>query len=397
MFRDIVGRKDLIERLISAVHAGRIPHAQLFWGPSGDQKLALAIAYAQYINCQHKIHASDGHDLGGISSDACGKCPSCIKFQKLVHPDLHFIYPNNINGGTIKKDSRSLDYIEEWRQIYLATGGEFSYNEWIEKMGIGNRQALINIRDGRQILQDLSLKSSEAKFRTIVIWLIEKLNIEAASTLLKTVEEPEPQTVFLVLSENPDQVLPTILSRLQLVKVPKVEEDAMTQHLQLSGCSPQEARMISSRSGGSLIDARLLLENNEMRKNFHEAFADWMRICFRLDIAAIQAFSERMSALGREQLKFFFENCLDEIQGSLLTRNQCTQWIRAGEEEKNFWANFSAFVSNQNVHQYYTLFDEAIFLTGRNIYIPALLTNMSLTICRILTDAKKELQRQSTR
>lgn len=134
-----------------------------------------------------------------------------------------------------------------------------------------------------------------------------------------------------------------------------------------------------------------------MRKNFHEAFADWMRICFRLDIAAIQAFSERMSALGREQLKFFFENCLDEIQGSLLTRNQCTQWIRAGEEEKNFWANFSAFVSNQNVHQYYTLFDEAIFLTGRNIYIPALLTNMSLTICRILTDAKKELQRQSTR
>lgn len=395
MFRDIIGRKDLIEKLISAVQAGRVPHAQLFWGPSGNQKLALALAYAQYINCQHKLHASEGHELNGLSSDACGKCPSCIKFQKLVHPDLHFVYPNNINGGTIKKDSQSLDYIEQWRQLYLATGGEFSYNEWIETMGIGNRQAIINVRDCLQILQDLSLKSSEAKFRTIVIWLIEKLSPATASTLLKTLEEPEPQTVFLIISENPDQVLPTILSRLQLVKVPKVEESALNEHLQKSGCSQQEAEAISARSGGSLVEVRLQLEHNEWQQNFHQMFTDWMRICFRADIAAIQTFSERMGALGREPLKFFFETCLNEIQGCLLTNNHCSHWIRAGEAEKNFWKNFSSYVSNRNIHQYYSLFDRAIFLIGRNIYTPALITDTSLAICRILREATKELKKAS--
>ena len=397
MFRDIVGRKNLIEQLISAVQAGRIPHAQLFWGPEGDQKLALALAYSQYINCRHKLYATDGHDLNGLSSDACGKCPSCIKFQRLVHPDLHFVYPNNINGGTIKKDSQSLDYIEQWRKLCLSTGAEFSYNEWVETMGIGNRQAIINVRDCSQILQDLSLKSSEADFRVIVIWLIEKLSPSTASTLLKTLEEPEPQTVFLLVSEKTDQILPTILSRLQMVKVPKVETPDLEKYLEKSGCDPQDSVLVASRSQGSLIEARLQLENNEMRQNFHRSFADWMRMCFRLDIAAIQSFSERMGTMGREQLKFFLENCMDELQGCLMTNNRCTQWLNASEEERSFWKNFSAYVSNQNIQQYYTLFNQAIFLVGRNIYAPALLTDMSLELCRIIAAANKELKRKNTR
>ena len=147
LFRQIVGQKELIESLIKAVSLGRVPHAQLFWGPEGNEKLALALAYAQYLNCTNRLYASQGADLGGLSSDSCGQCPSCRKFEKLVHPDLHFIYPNNINGGTVKKDSQSLDYIDLWRETLLKNDAEFSYNEWIEKMDIGDRQAIINIRD----------------------------------------------------------------------------------------------------------------------------------------------------------------------------------------------------------------------------------------------------------
>ena len=160
-------------------------------------------------------------------------------------------------------------------------------------------------------------------------------------------------------------------------------------------CSPQEAEAISARSGGSLVEVRLQLEHNEWQQNFHQMFTDWMRICFRADIAAIQTFSERMGALGREPLKFFFETCLNEIQGCLLTNNHCSHWIRAGEAEKNFWKNFSSYVSNRNIHQYYSLFDRAIFLIGRNIYTPALITDTSLAICRILREATKELKKAS--
>ena len=171
----------------------------------------------------------------------------------------------------------------------------------------------------------------------------------------------------------------------------------LEKYLEKSGCDPQDSVLVASRSQGSLIEARLQLENNEMRQNFHRSFADWMRMCFRLDIAAIQSFSERMGTMGREQLKFFLENCMDELQGCLMTNNRCTQWLNASEEERSFWKNFSAYVSNQNIQQYYTLFNQAIFLVGRNIYAPALLTDMSLELCRIIAAANKELKRKNTR
>ena len=398
MFRDIIGRKDLIEKIISAVQAGRIPHAQLLWGPAGDQKLPLALAYAQYINCSHKLYAADGHDLNGLSSDACGKCPSCIKFQKLVHPDLHFIYPNNSNGKAAANTSQSLDYIEQWRNLYLSTGGEFSYNEWTDAMGIGNRQAIINVRDCQQIMQCLSLKSSEAAYRVVVIWMIEKLRQIHASILLKTLEEPEPQTVFIVISEDIGQVLTTILSRMQLSKVRRIDDDAMKSYLlDKTGGDQSAAEAVTAQSSGNLLLARQLIENNDLRQNFHQCFADWMRICFRADVAAIYDFSERMSDLGRENLKFFFELCLEEIQGSLLTHNRCTGWIKGGEEQKRFWSNFSDYVSNQNVHKYYQLFNKAIFLINRNIYTQSLIMDTSLDLCRILTETKKKLQNAAYR
>ncbi len=394
-FRDIAGQRDLIEKMIAAVDNGRIAHAQLFWGPEGNGQLALALAYAQYINCPHKLHASEGSDLGGLSADSCGKCPSCLKFEKIAHPDLHFVYPNNINGSDIKKDSQSLDYIDLWRKTVLDNQALFSYNEWVDAMGIGNRQAIINIRDCHRILQTLSLKPSEARYRVVVIWLIEKLSETIASTLLKTLEEPEPQTVFLLVSENPDQVLPTILSRTQMVKVPKIEIADMESFLQSQGLDTAQAHELAPRCRGNLIEAKILSGSDETRKNFHICFTDWMRLCFKVDMPALVAFSEKTGGWGREQLKFFLQNCLEEFRNCLLYRNACAHWMQGNEEEKRFWQNFSRYVTNTNIQQYYDLFNGAIYQISRNAHIPTLFTDMSISLCRIMAAAQRALQQQT--
>ncbi|MDE6493222.1 MAG: hypothetical protein K2L50_01385 [Bacteroidales bacterium] len=394
MFRNIAGQRELIEKMIAAVDNGRIAHAQLFWGPEGNGQLALALAYAQYINCQHKMRASEGADLAGLSADSCGKCPSCLKFEKLAHPDLHFVYPNNINGSDIKKDSQSLDYIDVWRKTVLENQALFSYNEWVDAMGIGNRQAIINIRDCHRILQTLSLKPSEARYRVVVIWLIEKLSETIASTLLKTLEEPEPQTVFLLVSENPDQVLPTILSRTQMVKVPKVALSDMEKFLQGKGLDAAQAQALAPRCRGNLLEAKILSGNNEVRKNFHTCFTDWMRLCFKVDMPALVALSEKLSGWGREQLKFFLQNCLDEFRNCLLLTNACAHWTEGDAEEKSFWKNFSRYVTNTNIAQYYDLFNGAIYLISRNAHIPTLFTDMSIHLCRIIAAAQRDLQQQ---
>lgn len=389
-FRDIIGQKELISKLTIAADSGRIPHAQLFWGPEGCGQLALALAYAQYINCHHKVSAADGEDLHGLSSDSCGQCPSCLKFQQIAHPDLHFAYPNNIDGNRIKKDSQSLDYIEQWRELVLATGGIFNLNEWTETMNIGTRQPIINVRDCRQILQTLSLKPAEATFRVVIIWLIEKLDISTSSILLKTLEEPEPQTVFLLVSENPDRILPTILSRTQLVKVSKIAAEDMESYLRLQGIGTQDAHELALRSQGNIVEARMLSGNNETRKHFHENFTEWMRLCFKVDMPGLIAFSERIKGeLKGEPVKLFLQSCLNEIRSCLLIGNQAENWITGDDHEKTFWGNFSPFVTPANVQQYYDLFNDAIYQISRNADIAILFTDMSIRLCRILAAARK--------
>ncbi|MEG1498339.1 MAG: hypothetical protein RRX93_03105 [Bacteroidales bacterium] len=388
LFRDIIGQKDLIEKLIGAVQAGRIPHAQLFSGPEGNQKLPLALAYAQYINCKHKLFASDGIDLQGLSSDSCGKCSSCIKFGKLIHPDLHFFYPNN-NGSFVKKDSQSIDYISLWRDLTLKKQGEFSYNEWIETMDIGNRQASLNIRDCNTILQTLCLKSFEADFRIVILWMVEKLSASISSVILKTLEEPEPKTVFLLIAENQDQILGTILSRTQIIRVPRIETEDLKNGLIQKGTNETSALNIAASSGGNLIEALCKLSMAGNESLFHEYFADWMRICYKVDMPALLLFSDKISSLGRENLKYFLQECLDEFRGCLLTRNHNETWLKVDAEKQKFWTNFSKYISNKNIPQYYKIINDAIYSIERNAHIPTLFTDASLEFCRLIAAERK--------
>ena len=199
LFKDVIGHNDLKSRLLLSVKEGRIPHAQLFFGPEGSGNLPLAFAYAQYLNCKNRQ-----------PEDSCGLCPSCIQFQKLAHPDLHFIYPV-ATTTTIKEKPKSLDFIAQWREFLLSNNCYVSLNDWYETIEIEKKQGIINKDDCNEIVRLLGYKSYESEYKVMVIWMVEKLFHAAAPKILKILEEPPDKTVFLLITENTDLILSTII------------------------------------------------------------------------------------------------------------------------------------------------------------------------------------------
>ena len=202
-----------------SVGEGRVSHAQLFTGDSGRGTLPLALAYVQYINC------TDRHD-----GDSCGRCPSCIKMAELVHPDVHFVFPTNTSRSGSQKPMSDA-FLPQWREAVLTTGGYFDEQMWYGRIGLDNQQGLIAKREADEIIRKLSFKAFEAEYKAVVIWLPEKMGVEASNGLLKILEEPWDKTLFLLVSVAPQMLLPTILSRVQEVGVPPVGADDMERWL----------------------------------------------------------------------------------------------------------------------------------------------------------------------
>lgn len=212
-FKDIIGQEAIKHKLIQTVKDNRVSHAQLFLGPEGSGSLALALAYAQYINCE-----------GKTEDDSCGECASCRKYSKIIHPDLHFSFPFFAKGAK----ETSLDYIVEWRKAFLET--LLSLDAWRDEVKADNKQANINIAECHQIIQGLSLKPFEAEYKVLIMWLPEYLG-KNGNSLLKLIEEPAQKTLFLLVAQNQDQILTTILSRAQLVKINRPKEEDIVSYL----------------------------------------------------------------------------------------------------------------------------------------------------------------------
>ncbi len=220
LFSEVIGQKEIKQKLIHTIAENRVAHAQLFYGDEGRGKLALALAYAQFISCK---------DPGKMQrQDSCGSCSSCIKYNKLIHPDLHFIYPvaeSKVVKGPrkSKKSVVSDDYLVPWREMIIDNKAYVSFDDWNKKLDIERKQASINSTDCGGIIGTLSYSSYESEYKIMLIWLIEKLNYQAAPKLLKILEEPPEKTGFLLIAEQIDMIIPTILSRLHQVKIPKIE------------------------------------------------------------------------------------------------------------------------------------------------------------------------------
>ena len=335
-FKDIIGQEEAKQKFILEVKEGRIPHAQLLCGPEGVGKLPLAIAYARYICCTDKGE-----------NDACGKCPSCIKFNKLVHPDLHFVYP--VVKKKSGKDVVSDDYISEWRSFILANP-YFGLSHWLNEMGAENAQALIYAKESDEIVRKLSLKSSEGGYKVMIIWLPEKMHVVCANKLLKLLEEPPEKTVFLLISEAPELILQTILSRTQRLNIRKLDESSITEALQSKfGLQQQDAENVARLSNGSFVKAMETIHLSEDNKLFFELFVNLMRLSYQRKLREMKLWSEQVAAMGRERQKNFLEYCQRMIRENFIYNFRQRDLIYMSNEEVNFSSRFAPFVSERNV------------------------------------------------
>jgi|Laugresu1bdmlbsd_1035121.scaffolds.fasta_scaffold00151_22 DNA polymerase-3 subunit delta' len=365
-FREIVGQDQIKARLIETVQSGRISHAQLFLGPEGSGSLALAVAYAQYISCENPG-----------PQDSCGECASCRKYQKLIHPDLHFSYPFFAKH----KEDTAQTFIAEWREAFLENP-YLGLETWRNSLDAENKQANINIAECHQILQKLSLKPFEGEYKVLIMWLPEYLDKEG-NTLLKIIEEPPHKTLFLLVAQNQEQILSTILSRTQLVKVPALPDQVVETYLLNQGVSPEKAKQIAFLSDGNLQSAQNLLKDLE-NDNF-QLFTDWMRICFGDKGNAMIDFVETIAKSGRENQKAFLRYGIHFLRECLLILSGASDLVRLPEAEQVVAINFAQKVlSLAKAEAIVAELEKAHYHIERNANPKILFLDVSLQFVKIL-------------
>ena len=335
LFKDIIGQEEAKERLIREAKEGKIAHARLFCGNEGVGKLPLAIAYAQYLSCEHPT-----------DNDSCGVCPNCVKYNKLIHPDLHFVFP------VIKKknkDTISDDYLQEWREV-LNSSPYFNLNMWLKEMGAENQQAQIYVKESDEIIRKLNLKSSQGGYKVMIMWLPEKMNVECSNKLLKLLEEPPTQTIFILISEEPDMLLPTIQSRVQRFNIHAIDKEKIAETLCLNyGLEPNDAKNIAHRCQGNFLKALETIHLNEDNQFYFEEFVSLMRLAYQRKIREIKQWSDNIAAIGRERQKNFLAYIQRMLRESFIyTFHTPDISILSGEEQK-FSSRFSPFINEGNV------------------------------------------------
>ena len=370
-FRDIIGQEDIKKQLIKNVQENKIAHAQLFCGGEGVGKLPLAIAYARYISC---LHPSD--------KDACGTCPNCIKFNNLAHPDLHFIFPVVKKKST--KDIVSDDYLAEWREL-ITRNPYFNLQTWLEEMGAENQQAQIYVKESSEIIRKLSLKSSQGGYKIIIIWLPEKMNLECSNKLLKLLEEPAEQTVFLLVSEEPDMLLTTILSRTQRINVKAIDEKSLQETLVIQhGLQEQDAKHIAHRSEGNYLKAIESISLNEENKIFFELFISLMRLSYQRKIKEMRLWSEKIAAMGREKQKHFLGYCQRMIRENFIYNFHNRSITYLDNEEEAFSTRFAPFINERNVMEIMNELSEAQRHIEQNVNARMVFFDFSLKMIVLL-------------
>ncbi len=371
-FKEVVGHKNIKEKLIQTVNGNRISHAQLFLGENGSGILALAIAYAQYVSCENKQE-----------DDSCGVCSSCLKFQKLVHPDLHFVYPVSTSKA-VKKDPVSDDYIAQWREA-IVENPYINQNKWYEIIDVENKQGIISKNESYEILKKLNLKTFESEYKIMIIWLPEKMNTFAANKLLKFIEEPPEKTLFLLVSENSEQIIPTILSRTQLIKIPKIDNDSMRSALcDRNGLVPEKANDIVHLANGNYHDAQNLIHSAEEDNFNFDQFTTMMRLAYQRKVIEIINWVDEISRIGREKQKNFLLYALRLVRENFMLNIENKELVYLTRKELDFSENFSQFINQDNVFDIYEALNRAHSDIEMNAYNKIVFLDLALKIIKLI-------------
>ncbi|MBK5720400.1 DNA polymerase III subunit [Dysgonomonas sp. Marseille-P4677] len=335
-FKDIIGQREIKERLVSSIKKGIIPHAQLFCGPEGIGKFPLALAYAQYLNCENPSE-----------TDSCGKCPSCVKYNHLAHPDLHFVFP--IIKKAAKKKEVCDDYISEWRE-FVMQNNYFNLSQWLDHIDAENSQGLIYAKESEEIIRKLSLRIYEAKYKIMVIWLPEKMHESCSNKLLKIIEEPTDNTIFLLVSDTPDNIITTIQSRCQRINIHGVEEKDIAMALESTyNITQEDAVSVAHLSNGNYLKAIETISLNEEHKFFFNLFVQMMRASYARNIKEIKAIGNEIAGVGRENQKAFLIYSQRMIREYFISNMSQPEMIYLAQDEANFGTRFAPFINERNI------------------------------------------------
>jgi DNA polymerase-3 subunit delta' len=368
-FADIPGQAQTKTILLEAIGQGKVAHALLMTGNEGSAVLAMALAFAQRLLCESPL-----------KDDACGQCAACHKASRLIHPDLHFVFPVTTAKN---KDALSSSYLPEWRK-FLLRHPYGSLSEWLELIEAENKQPNIAAAEAREVLQTLSLKAFEGPYKIMLIWLAEYLHATAANVLLKVLEEPPPFTVFLLVSQQPEQILTTILSRTQLIRIRDFEEAEMRQYL--SGRFPgEDLGPVLQQADGNLNLALKLLSG--MTDAQLALFRQWMRDCYSFKAAELLDFSEAFQRMGKEEQKQLLEYGLEVFRSCLYQLSGVPELVRMGPEATVFSANFSKQLSIGKLGYLTEQFNQSLQQLERNASPRILLTSLSIRIAGQLRPA----------
>ncbi len=345
-FSDIKGQEEIKRRLVRTIDTGRVSHAQMFTGESGSGTLPLALAYIQYLNCPNRV--------GG---DSCGECPSCQKIGALQHPDLHFVMPVNKQGKKSGEVITSDTFLPEWRRMFTETGGYFDEQMWYDTLGLENLQGLISKKEADEVIRKLSFKSFEGGYKAVVVWLPERMNTEAANTLLKILEEPWDNTLFVLVSVQPRLLLPTILSRVQETVVP-----------------------------GSEFEARRNLagtDSEETGEDF-ELFVELARLSYNDKHLELIRWAEKVASLGRERQKRLLENFIRLVRSTFMINAGLEDISYLWGAETDFCRRFAPFIGPANVELLVEEMERALGQMRQNASATIVFTHFALAVSKMI-------------
>ena len=378
LFKEIIGNNSVKKQLIEAVRNNRISHAQLFSGKSGSAKLALALAYAQFLNCENRT-----------AVDSCGICSSCLKFNNLSHPDLHLVIPV-LKTKEVQKPV-SDHFIGKWRD-FITNNYYGSLNGWIDSFGTENKtgqQGTIYKDEAINIHKKLSLKNYEAEYRVVLIWMPERMNLEVSNKLLKLFEEPPKGTIFLLITENTNQLLPTIISRLQTIKIADFTAEDIVNHFGEQALSLEKAKQLRNLTNADLGKITQILEEKEGELDLFSDFSVWMRLTYKMDVQGISKWVDNLSLKGRKQQNLFLSYAIKMVRECLIYNFASDTLLKTNENEFAFLTKFSPFIHEENSVMITEKLEESIKAINRNANAKILFFELSLQMVKFLRLKRK--------
>ncbi len=376
-FRDITGHEDLKRHLVQAVDAGRVSHAQLFTGKAGSGSLAMAVAYAQYVCCRHR---NDG--------DSCGECPDCVQIASLAHPDLHLVFPVNKQGKKSGEVMSSDAFLPLFREQFSEKSGYLAPQAWYEALDLGKTlKGMISAHEADTIIRKLSFKSFEAEYKVMLVWLPETMNEEAANKILKILEEPWERTLFILVSEQPERLLPTILSRTQEVAVPQIETAVLERVARERGVeNPTEARNMARLAGGDILELQHLIEgeSDSLRHENFELFCQIMRLSYNDKHLELIGWADEAAQLSREQQRAFLRDAARLLRESFMLHAGIGEISYLWGEELAFCKKFAPFIGTENIEPLMAEIESATAQLSQNGNPTIVFTHFALAVSKMI-------------